>query len=42
VWRSATTNALERKFWRQKQMFDRMMGTHGSIQARLPFEPTIE
>jgi hypothetical protein len=42
TWRSATTNVLERKLWRQKQMFDRMVGTHGSIQARLPFEPKIE
>lgn len=42
VWRSVTTNALERKFWRQKRMFDRVMGTHGSVQARLPFEPRIE
>ncbi|MEF8815416.1 MAG: signal peptide peptidase SppA [Salinibacter sp.] len=42
MWRSATTNALERKFWRQKQMLDRVVGTHGSVQARLPFEPAIE
>ncbi|WP_103020423.1 signal peptide peptidase SppA [Salinibacter altiplanensis] len=42
MWRSATTNALERKFWRQKQMLDRVVGTHGSVQARLPFEPTID
>ena len=42
MWRSATTNALERKFWRQKQMLDRVVGTHGSVQARLPFEPEIE
>jgi protease-4 len=42
VWRLVTMNALEREFWRHKQMFERVVGTHDSVQARLPFEPSIE
>lgn len=42
VWRSLTTNALERTLWRQTQMLDHVVGSRGAVQARLPFEPTIE
>jgi len=42
MWRSVTMNALERKLWRQKQMLDRLMGAHGTVQARLPYELTVE
>lgn len=42
VWRTLRTNALERKLWRQKQVLERLIGTHGTIQARLPFEVTVK
>lgn len=42
MWRSVTMNALERELWRHKQLFDRVVGTHGSVQARLPFEVRVE
>ncbi len=41
VWRSVTMNALERELWRHKQMFDRMVAQE-TVQARIPFEPSIE
>jgi protease-4 len=41
VWRSVTMNALERKLWRHKQLFDRMVARE-TVQARIPFEPSIE
>jgi len=42
VWRSVTMNALERELRRHKQLLDRVVGTQDPVQARLPFEPTIE
>jgi signal peptide peptidase SppA, 67K type len=41
VWRSVTMNALERKLWRHKQMFDRVVARE-TVQARIPFEPSVE
>ncbi|MFB6278596.1 MAG: signal peptide peptidase SppA [Salinibacter sp.] len=41
VWRSVTLNALERKLWRHKQMFERMVARE-TVQARIPFEPSVE
>lgn len=42
VWRSLTTTELERTLWEQEQVLDRIVGSDGSIQARLPFDLTIE
>jgi protease-4 len=42
VWMSTTKTAVGETLWRKKQMLDRVIGSQGAIQARLPFEPTIE
>jgi protease-4 len=42
VWRSMTATPLERTLWRHRQVFERMTGPHGSVQARLPYVPEIE
>lgn len=41
-WRSLTTTSLEQKLWRHSRVVQRMVGTNGTVQTRLPFEPTIE
>jgi protease-4 len=42
VWRSMTATPLEQLLWRHNRVIERMTGTHGSVQARLPYVPTIE
>jgi len=42
AWRSMTTTALEQTLWRHKRVIERMTGPHGSVQARLPYVPTVE
>lgn len=42
IWRTFTTNAFERELWRKTQVLERLVGAHGTVQARLPYEPTIE
>lgn len=42
IWRTMTTTQLERKLWERTRMLERVVGTNGTIQARMPFELTIE
>jgi protease-4 len=42
VWTSMAGTPLERRLWRQKRVLDRLIGTNGKIQARLPFVPRVK
>jgi len=42
VWRSMTATPLEQMLWRHKRVVERMAGAHGSVQARLPYVPSVE
>jgi protease-4 len=42
LWQSMAATPLERKLWRHKRVLDRLIGTEGRIQARLPYTPRIE
>ena len=41
VWQSMAATPLERSLWRHKRVFERVTGTNGTVQARLPYVPTI-
>jgi protease-4 len=41
VWQSMAATPLERSLWRHKRVLRRVTGTNGSVQARLPYVPTI-
>lgn len=42
LWHSLSTTPFERTLWERKRMLDRMIGTNGTVQARLPIELSIE
>jgi len=42
AWRSATMSTMGESFWEKKQMLDRVVGSQGAVQTRLPFTPTVE
>ena len=41
VWQSMAATPLERSLWRHKRVLERVTGTNGTVQARLPYVPTI-
>jgi protease-4 len=41
IWQSLAATPLERKVWRHRRVLKRVMGTQGSVQARLPYVPKI-
>jgi protease-4 len=42
LWQSMAATPLERKLWRHKRVLDRLMGSDGTVQTRLPVTPRIE
>ncbi len=42
LWRSIASTPLEQKLWRHKRVLDRIIGTNGKIQTRLPTVPRIK
>ena len=42
AWRSATLGPLDESLSQKRQVLDRVVGSQGAIQTRLPFTPTIE
>jgi protease-4 len=42
LWTSMAGTPLERKLWRHRRVLDRLIGTDGNIQARLPYTPRIK
>ncbi len=42
LWHTAASTQLERTMWRQKRLIERLAGTNGSVQARLPVRFRIE
>ncbi len=42
LWHSLSTTQFERTLWERKRMLDRMVGTNGTVQARLPIDLSIE
>jgi protease-4 len=41
LWQSMAATPLERSLWRHKRVLERVTGTNGTVQARLPYVPTI-
>jgi protease-4 len=42
LWKSMASTPLERKLWRHRRVLDRLIGTDGQIQTRLPYTPRIK
>jgi len=42
LWQSMAATPLERKLWRHKRVLDRLVGSEGKIQTRLPYTPRIK
>jgi protease-4 len=42
LWQTLAATPLERRLWRHKRVLERVTGVHGSVQARLPYTPTIK
>ncbi len=42
LWHATLSTPLERKLWRHRRVLDRVVGTDGTVQTRLPAVPTVE
>jgi len=42
LWQSMASTRLERKLWRHSRVIERLAGTNGSVQARLPVRFRVE
>jgi protease-4 len=42
AWRSATMGTVDETLWQKRRLLNRMIGSEGAIQTRLPVTPTIE
>ena len=42
LWQSMAATPLERKLWRHKRVLDRLVGSEGTVQTRLPYTPRIK
>ncbi len=42
LWKSMAATPLERKLWQHRRALDRLVGTDGKVQTRLPFTPKVE
>jgi len=42
LWHATLSTPLEQKLWRHKRMLDRVVGTDGTVQTRLPSVPTVK
>ena len=42
LWHATLSTPLEQKLWRHKRVLDRVVGTDGTVQTRLPYVPTVK
>jgi protease-4 len=42
LWKSMAATPLERTLWRHERMLDRLVGTNGKVQTRLPYTPQVK
>jgi protease-4 len=42
LWHSVASTPLERTMWREARVLDRLVGTNGKAQARLPYSITVQ
>lgn len=42
IWQNMASTPLEQSLWRHKRVVERVTGSNGTVQARLPFVPEVE